>query len=226
MKITFPAHQVKGFSSKLAVLFAASFLSMGVHASNNKFEQIFNTKGEPKSLYYQATFTNQKGEHQLEAWRQGQRFLKKRTDDEIETYVSHAEGDIEFKMSILDLKKKIHTRIDRTNLARIGNFTDWFDLTHVIKTPRGEYQLNAAKAPINEPKPLETCTWYDLTAEGKTSHICWSSKQHVPMLIVNLQNKVIWKITKINQTPILNSVFTIHDEGFIKNDANQDIEND
>lgn len=226
MKLIFQAQTAKEFSAKLAVLFAASFLSMGVHANNNKFEQVFTTKDEPKSLYYQATFTNQKGEHHLETWRQGQRFLKKRTDDEIETYVSHVEGDIEFKMSVLDLKKKIHTRIDRTNLARIGNLTDWSDLTRVIKNPRGEYQLSAAKAPIKAPKALEACTWYDLTSEGKTSHICWSSKQHVPLLIVDNQNKVVWQITKISQAAIPNTVFTIHDEGFIKNDANQDIEND
>ena len=62
-----------------------------------KFEQVFSEKGEPSALHYQAVFIAKGAEHQLEVWRDGERRVKRRTDDAIETYAFRKPGDPEFQ---------------------------------------------------------------------------------------------------------------------------------
>jgi hypothetical protein len=129
-------------------------------------------------------------------------------------------------MSILDMKKHIHTRIDRTNLYRIGNFTDWFDLAHGLKHPMGEYRVSKAQAPDGAPKAIEACQWYELLQDTRTIHICWSAQSRLPLVIQAQDGKVVWRVAALDRKPIPVKTFEIHDEGFIRNDANQDIERD
>ena len=179
-----------------------------------------------RQLHYQAVFTSKGAQHQLEVWRDGERRVKRRTDDAVETYAFHKPGDPEFNMSILDMKKRINTRIDRTNLYRIGNFTDWFDLAHGLKHPTGAYRVSRVQAPDGAPKAIKACQWYDLTQDTRTTHICWSAQSRIPLVIQAQGGEVVWKVTSLDQKHIPAHTFDIHDEGFIHNDANQDIEND
>lgn len=208
------------------MLCAAGFLSLAAHAKDLSFDHVFNDKGEPNSLHYQGVYINQSGEHQLEVWRDGPRRLKRRTDDSIETYAKRGSNDAEYQMWVLDLKKKINTRIDRTNLYRIGNFTDWFDLAHGLRHPKGQYQLVSAPTPSNVPKAVDVCQWYGLTQQDHTSHICWSDRYRVPLQILAQDGQMIWNVKKIDRLALSPQIFVIHDEGFVRNDANQDIEPD
>jgi len=215
-----------GFRSLLAICSIAGFFPLNAHADTLSFNQVFSDKNEGKRLHYQATFTAKGEDHQLEVWRDGERRLKRRTDDRVEIYASRKPGDAEYSMSILDLKKHIHTRIDRTNLYRIGNFTDWFDLAHGLKHPKGDYRLTIATAPTSAPAALDACKWYDLTQADHTTHICWSQRYRVPMLIMTSDTQVAWRITALDQKAIPANTYVIRDEGYIHNDANQDIEKD
>ena len=124
------------------------------------------------------------------------------------------------------MKKRIHTRIDRTNLYRIGNFTDWFDLAHGLRHPMGEYRVAKAQAPEGAPKAITACQWYDLTEDQRITHICWSAQSRIPLVIQAQDGAVVWRVAALDQKPIPAKTFDIHDEGFIRNDANQDIERD
>lgn len=216
------------FSYKLrfATLCVAAAVSLAAPAKGLSFEQVFSEKGEPRTLHYEAIFTAKGAEHQLEVWRDGDRRLKRRTDEAIETYAFRKPGDAEFQMSVLDRKKRIHTQIDRTNLYRIGNFTDWFDLAHGLKHPMGEYRVAKAQAPDGAAKAITACQWYDLTQGGRTTHICWSAQSRLPMVIQGQNGEVLWRVAALDRKPIPEKTFEIHDEGFIRNDANQDIERD
>ncbi len=225
MKNLTPGHSCR-LRLRAATLFVAVVVSLNLSANELKFEQIFSDKGEPPSLHYLAEFSSKGTQHQLELWRDGERRLKRRTDDSVEIYAFRKPDDSEFRLSILDLKRHIHTRVDRTNLYRIGNFTDWFDLAHGLKHPKGVYQLVPASAPQGETKPLTACQWYDLTQQQRTTHVCWSLKKHIPMIIQAQNLEVLWRVTALDQKPVLETHFVIHDEGFVQNDANQDIEND
>ena len=199
---------------------------MNAQAKELTFEQAFSAKGEPRTLHYQAAFSAKGAEHHLEVWRDGDQRLKRSTDQAIETYVFRKSGDPEFHMSILDMKKRIHTHIDRTNLYRIGNFTDWFDLAHGLKHPAGEYRVVKAGAPAGAPNAIQDCQWYDLTQGQRTTHVCWSTHSHLPLVIQAQDGKIAWKVSAMDSKPIPNKTFEIHDAGFVRNDANQDIEND
>ncbi|MBK4738188.1 hypothetical protein [Noviherbaspirillum pedocola] len=221
--------QYRGFRGqgwRIAALCAAAAFSLQSEASELTFEQVFHQRGEPAALHYQAVYSSGGAEHRMEVWRDADRRVKRRTDDRVETYASHQPGDAEFDMSILDLKKRIHTKVSRTNLYRIGNFTDWFDLGHALRHPKGGYTLSAAMAPKDATKPLQSCSWYELKQDGRSSRICWSAQQHVPMLIAAQDGRVVWRITEIDRKPIPAKTFDIHDAGFVYNDANGDIEPD
>ncbi len=215
-----------GLGLRLATLCLVAAVSLDASAKEIKFEQVFSGKGEPGSLHFQATFTSKGAKHQMEIWRDGDQRVKRRTDDVIETYAFHNHGDSEFKMTVLDMKKRISTQIDRTNLYRIGNFTDWFDLTHGLKHPMGKYRVAKAKAPDDAPQPYKVCQWYDLTQDKRTTHICWSTQSRIPLMIQVQGGEVVWQVTSLDIKPIPANTFDIHDEGFIHNDANQDIESD
>ena len=217
-----------GLGLQLATLCVAAAVSVDVSAATSErtFEQVFNDQGEPSALHYQVVFTSEGAEHRLEVWRDGSRRLKRRTDETIETYAFRKPGDPEFHMSILDMKKRIHTRIDRTNLYRIGNFIDWFDLAHGLKRPMGKYRVAKAQPPDGVPKAIDACQWYDLIQGERTTHVCWSMQSRLPLVIQPRGGEVVWRVVALDRKPIPAKTFEIHDEGFVRNDANRDIEND
>ena len=211
---------------RLATFCVAVAASQAAHAKEPTFEDAFNTKGEPRLLHYQAVYRSNGTEHSLEVWRDGDRRLKRRTDKNIETYLFRAPGSAEFQMSVLDPKKKIRTRIGRTNLYRIGSQIDWFDMAHGLKHPVGPYTVAKAQTPAGAPKTVESCQWYDLTQGNRTTHICWSVRDRLPVLIQTRQGEVIWRLTETDMKSIPEKTFKIHDEGFVLNDANEDIAGD
>jgi hypothetical protein len=211
---------------RVATLCVAAAVSLHALANEKTFEQVFSDKDEPAALHYRAIFVSNRAEHHLEVWRDGDRRVKRRTDAAIETYAFRTPGDPEFRISILDMRKRIHTRIDRTNLYRIGNFTDWFDLTHGLKHPMGEYRLARAQAPDGAAKAIQACQWYDLIQDQRTTHICWSAQSRLPLVIQAQDGQVVWRVAALDRKPIPATTFEIHDEGFVRNDANQDIERD
>ena len=191
------------------------------------FEQVFRSAGEPTSLHYEASFFRDGKQHQLEVWREGNTRLKRRTDDAVETYVTHPSKGPDFELTVLDLKRKILTRIGRDSLYRIGNFTEWFDLAHGLKFPTGDYALApTVQAPQVAPKPYAPCRWYELTQGHRNTRICWSVTAHLPMLMLDGDGALLWQITRLERSPNDASVFKINDEGFVRNDANQDIDRD
>jgi hypothetical protein len=210
---------------RLATLCVAAAVSQVAQAKEPTFEEAFSTKGEPHALHYLATFSSKGSEHQLEVWRDGDKRLKRSTDKAIDTYVFRLRDSAEFQMSVLD-KKKIHTRIGRTNLYRIGNLTDWFDLAHGLKHPVGAYKVAKVIAPDGASKAVKECQWYDLTQNNHTTHICWNARNSLPMEIQTERGAVVWKLTSVDTKPIPAKIFEIHDEGYIRNDANEDIEGD
>ena len=218
----------------LATTFAIASMGGQAHAAaaapakpSLRFESVFSDKGQPATLHFKAEFQSRGTLHHMDVWRDGERQLKRSTDDRLETFVRRDEpGTPEFQMTVLDKPRKIITRIDRSNLYRIGNFTDWYDLAHGLKHPMGKYQLVKAKAPAAAGKPVAACAWYDLTQDQHTTHVCWDGRNRVPLLIVDDKAETIWKITALDRKAIPAATFEIHDEGYIRNDANQDMDRD
>lgn len=214
------------FANKAAAIATLAACAAGAHAAALNFDATFATANSP-SVHYEARFTGHEGhEQKLEAWRDGDTRLKRRTNDAIEVYAVRKPGDAEYEMTVIDLKRKLLTRVDRTNLFRIGNFTDWFDIAHALKHPRGNYTLTTASAPQKAGRPIGACAWYDLEQDGRTSHICWSRKAQLPLSIVDAEGRTVWRVTKLEPGRIAPSLFKIDTRDYVVNNANEDIERD
>ena len=190
------------------------------------FEHVFSDRGEPPTLHYRARYGQPGALHVLEVWRDGGRRLVRRTDDAIETHVARPTGGPGFQMVVLDLRRKLETRITRDELYRIGNFTDWFDLAHGLRHPKAAYMLSAGRAPASAPPPLSSCQWYTLVQGPRSTPLCWSLGLRLPMLMLDDAGRVLWQVTAVDRKPLPPEVFEIRDQGFVRNDAGQDISTD
>ncbi|MDE2274852.1 MAG: hypothetical protein KGK09_01005 [Burkholderiales bacterium] len=205
---------------------ASASLPAAGEAPGLRFEQVFSDRGEPSALHYQARYTVGGVPHRLEVWRDGQSRLVRRTDDAIETHVTRQPGDADYRMVVLDLRRRIATRIDRDDLYRIGRFTDWFDLAHGLRQPLAAYRLTAAPAPGAAPRAIDACRWYALVQAGQRTQVCWSVQEHLPLLMLDQGGSVLWQVTALARTPVPAAVLEVHDRGFVRNDASQDISGD
>ena len=212
---------------KLPALFVAGIVAAASsQAADLDFDKTFNTKGEARQLNYRATYLSHGNEHQVEIWRDRDQRLKRRTDDKLETYIVKPSRQDEWNMVVLDLQRKMRTNIGRTNLYRIGHFTDWFSMSHALARPVGAYQLTALATTPAGAKPLSSCRWYSLQQGQAESHICWSTELHLPLLITDPQGNIQWRVTAASKRTLPATVFAVHDTGFARNDANSDIQSD
>ena len=191
------------------------------------FDATFAAKGEPASLHYQVLYVSNGALHRMDVWRDGDRRIKRVTDGAIATYATRKPGEVGYTLKVLDLKRRISTVIDRTNLYRIGQFTDWYDLGHGLRHPKGAYRLVASRAaPAGMPRIGRACRWYDLVEGPRTTHICWDNAVKLPLLIAPAGGAPMWRVRAIDQGKIPGATFVADDRGFIRNDANRDIEAD
>jgi hypothetical protein len=195
-------------------------------AATLDFDHVFSTRGEPAATHFEATYLAGGAEHHVEVWRDGERRIRRRTDDKAESFALRTPGSPDYRLSVLDLGKKIRTDIDRDNLYRIGQFTDWFDLGHGLRHPKGGYRLVPAASPHEAARAIGACEWVALVQGTQTTHLCWSTTAKLPLLIQAADGRTVWRVTHVDHKTIPDKVFAIQDAGFIRNDANADIERD
>lgn len=212
--------------NKAAMASAAAALLTAAAPAAPRFETVFASRGEPAQVHYRVRYRTATGVHRLEVWRDGDRLVKRVTDDGVATLVRHAPGGPEFTMQVADPRRRTSTRIDRTSLYRIGNFTDWFDLGHGLRHPRAAYQLGP-RAPLEAmPRTPAPCRWYDLREAGRTVSICWNAADHLPLLIATAPGRPVWQVLAIDRGPIAAATFRLADRGYIHDDATRDISGD
>lgn len=205
---------------------AAVFSAPYARAAAPDFDRVFSTRGEPPATHFQATYLAGGLEHHVEVWRDGDRRIRRRTDDKAESFAIRTPGSPDYRLSVLDLGRKIRTDIDRANLYRIGQFTDWFDLGHGLRHPKGDYRLVPAATPHGPAHAIGACGWVALVQGARTTHVCWSATAKLPLLIQAADGRIVWRVTSVDHKAIAEQVFVIHDAGFVRNDANADIERD
>jgi len=221
-----PSANKGALAAALACVMAAPAAVAGQPAPT--FESTFQTGGEPSALYYRATFQGRDGPHTLQVWRDGQTRLRRKTDEAVDTYVTRSASDpLAYQMTVVDYRKRITTRVSRDSLIRLGHFSDWFDLAHGLRHPAGAYRLTPAAAPAKALAPIAACRWHALTQSGDTHRICWSERERLPLAIwSDRAASMLWRVTEIEHRAIGDDVFTPDDASFVRNDANDDIDND
>lgn len=222
----------RGRAAMLASLCGALLICSPAHGSPKKahaptFESAFSAQGEPPTLHFTVKYAARDGLHTMQVWRDGESRLRRRTDDAVDTYVIRDASDpTDYQMIVVDYDKRITTRIDRNNLVRLGRFSDWFDLSHGLRHPVGAYRIVPAEAPPNTDAPLSSCRWYGIEQAGETHRVCWSEKDRLPLVIWSGAQGVVWRVTAVDRERLPRDTFQLHDAGFVRNDANAELDND
>ena len=151
-----------------------------------KWEQAFPVSHPEAAVHFVATYLDAAGaSHRLEVWRVGMRYLHRRSDDRLDLYAVPAAGPgAELAYRLVDHERHAVFDVARTNLHRIGVFSNWAAQAHVLERPATRYTLRKVAAPAGV--AVSGCDWRRIEPEGATpaSTVCWSSRWGLPLAIV------------------------------------------
>lgn len=193
------------------------------------WEGVFDLSQAPENVFFRARYRDSAGrEHELRVWRQGDNHLLRRTDDRIELHVDKTPGG-GYRYRLLDLRRKILIRADRKNLYRIGVFSDWNGLAHVLSRPHGAFSLAVVQAETQS-TTTGLCQWYHLSpAEGgnKSRDVCWSDAWGLPLMIRQAgkdAEKAEFSVREVDTFVPTIDQFKVDKRDFVEIDANADID--
>jgi hypothetical protein len=160
-------------------------LSAQADGTTSTWEAAFPIAAAPAQVHFRALYVDGLGQsHLLEVWRDADRRLRRKTDDAIDLYVTmSASGEPDYR--IVDHRRGAVIHADRLTFYRMGRFSGWRELAHVLDAPRGPYAVTSLpKAP--EIKSTGRCDWFRLEAAEPTrtlNDVCWSSRWGLPLEI-------------------------------------------
>lgn len=123
--------------------------------------------------------------HRLELWRHGDRSVHRRTDDRLDVFVARDEraaGGLRYQ--VRDARRGTLIEVDRANLFRIGIFSDWASLAHLLREPAEPVTL--ARGPAAS-CPDAVAVRVTPVAAGASAapvrEVCWSPRWGLPMRV-------------------------------------------
>lgn len=190
------------------------------------FAKVFDAPGEPGAIRYEVDYRSAGQAHHLTVWRDGDRRIRRDTDGALTSIAAREAKGPGYSLLMLDRRRRMATRIGRSSLNQIGNFTEWYDLGHGLRYPQARYRLTAATAPQGAPRAIAPCRWYDLAQGGHVTHVCWDAGDHLPLLIGVDGAAPSWRVTAIRRGAVAAAAFAVDTRGYIRNDADSDIQHD
>jgi hypothetical protein len=192
------------------------------------WENAFPTTSAPERVYFRAHYLDGRGQtHELQVWRDGDRRLRRRTDDAIDLYVDRDKaGELDFR--IVDHRRRVVIRADRTSLHRVGRFTSWIGLAHVLDVPHGTYIVTTLSDTPGSPSPFDECAWFRLETgvpSPGVNDICWSSKWGLPLAIEtasSTERLTQFSIDEVRAFEADHNAFAVDTSKFIEIDARLD----
>ncbi len=172
---------------------AVTFVAMGgidsavsARPADLSWEDAFPIDHAKSEVHLDAHFVGSDGlPHRLQLWRRGRERLHRRTDDALDLYLEKADGQADYRYRLVDHRRKLSIDVNRVHLYRIGVFSDWFGLAHVLDRPKTAFSVRTVAALAGERRP--DCVWRLLVREtpkgADRSRICWSSAWGVPLVI-------------------------------------------
>ena len=220
---------MKGPWARALCLLAGGMLSAGAASAKSpdlRFEAVFRPAPPRAHVHAVAEYRSADGEHHLEIWRRGSTLLRRDTDDRLTTVARLRPNDPNFRMDLLDHRRRIHAVLDRDSLLRVGRFIDWNDLAYSLRHPPLSYRLYRAASVPRTVKPVAPCTWYALDEAGHVSRICWSETEALPIVILGPAGNTTFKIKAIDHRAFDDGIFRPDIRGYVRNDAVHDISGD
>jgi hypothetical protein len=177
-----------GCWAAVAVTFVATggtFREASARPADLSWDEAFATGVSKREVYLDAHFTGSDGKHhRLQLWRRGAEFLHRRTDDVLDLYLERADA-ADYRYRLFDHQRRVSIAANRGHLYRIGVFSDWFGLAHVVDRPKTRFTVRAVPALPDE--RARDCAWRLLVRETPAgtdrSRICWAASWGAPMVI-------------------------------------------
>lgn len=194
-----------------------------------QWDRAFPSRAAPKNVHFIALYQDPSGRsHTQEVWRHGDLHLHRRTDNRLDLYVDKEKSG-NYRYRLLDHKRRIAVSVSRESLYRIGVFSDWAGLAHVLARPKGKFSITRVRAKP-EKTSLGECSWYQLTTSkpqpGK-SRICWSTQWGIPLFIQTLNMQQHWQpqfsVSTVRTFQPASNIFMADTTGFIAVDADADL---
>jgi hypothetical protein len=198
-----------------------------VEGASPEWEAAFSIFSAPNRVYFRAHYLDGHGQtHQLRVWRDGKRRLRRQTDSAIDLYVDQDKaGEIDFR--VVDHTRHVVIRGNSTSLHRIGRFTGWIGLAHVLDVPHGPYLVTKISGELESPSSSE-CTWFRLQTTVPTvsvNEVCWSGQWGLPVAVVKIIGKerlLQLTIDEVHTFEPDSAIFDIEAEKYIEIDARPD----
>jgi hypothetical protein len=192
-----------------------------------RWEDAFSVKDAPKNVHFAATYVDGKGRsHSLEVFRQGTERLVRKTDGRLALHVEkQADGDYGYRL--IDHARAALIEVSRNNLFRIGVFTEWYGLAHVLAKPAGKHTLSRESGSV-EKTPVGECRYIRIERpHAATQHVCWSNTWKLPLRILAEDNKgakkEVFAIQSVEAKITDALVFHVDTVGLMQINADQDI---
>ncbi|MHB1621526.1 MAG: hypothetical protein ACYCTY_16510 [Sulfuricella sp.] len=200
------------------------------------WNKAFPTAAAPSNVHFIAHYFDDRGtRHQIEAWRSGHNFLHRRTDGRIDLYAVAEQpgGEVHYRM--VDQHRKIVADVSRTNLYRIGVYSDMFGLAHVLDTPKEPYHLeNIGRDGAPKDIKAKGCQWHALVrtqSKPTRSLVCWSAAWGLPIVIVDADAalKEVFRTDRVEKIDSKQAIKTLHalpptPEGYALVNVNEEID--
>jgi hypothetical protein len=209
----------------LVKLLPGLLLAAPVFADTPDWQQAFPVDQATHNVYAEAHYLDAQGmPHVLQLWREGGRQLTRLTDRSVMITVTRNSSD-EDSYQVYDLKRKTVIDADRSQLYRIGIFTDWMGMAHVLSKPQRTTYAITVMQPATQTTAWGLCHWYKLSLPDQDDReICWSTAWALPLLIRQHQQPVFNVSALSNTAP--DSFTGITRQAYTRIDINDDIDSD
>jgi hypothetical protein len=213
----------------IGLLCIIQMLSQLAEGASPEWEAAFPSTAAPERVYFRAHYLDGRGQtHELRVWRDGDRRLRRRTDDAIDLYVDRDKaGELDFR--IVDHRRHVVIRADRTSFHRVGRFSGWIGLAHVLDVPHGTYVVTRLSDAPASPTARDECAWFRLATRvplPRVSEICWSRRWGLPLAIETTsgteERLTQFSIDEVRAFEPDHTTFAIDTSKFIEIDARPD----
>lgn len=187
-------------------------------------------------LHFVAQYQDARGTHQLEEWRDGLAHLRRSTDARIDLHADATSTVIpgqavDYLWQIVDLEKKIDSRISSKAMFQTGMLYSFWSMAHVLSRPVGRVIITPVKSLEAAPTPIQPCTWYRIAPDARpATRVCWSATLAIPLAIQGQGKDGTWTTTFTVQTfdrkPLTRAVFLIDTKSLQIRNLDQLIEDD